>query len=61
MLSEWSVTTRKSRGRESFTRCPVEETSSSPLANRYASDGFRRAPNAPASMDIPVWRCVSPQ
>ena len=34
MLSEWSATTRKSRGRESFTGSPVEEVSSSPFAKR---------------------------
>ena len=31
MLSEWSATTRKSSGRESFTRWPLEAVISSPL------------------------------
>ena len=34
MLSEWSATTRKSSGRDSFTGCPDEAMSSSPLASR---------------------------
>ena len=34
MLSEWSATTRKSSGRESFTGCPLEAVSCSPLAKR---------------------------
>ena len=61
ILSEWSATTRKSSGLDNFTGTPVEAISSSPLANRYASSGSSLAPNAPASMDIPVCRCVSPQ
>ena len=34
MLSEWSATTRKSRGRESFTGWPLEAWISSPRASR---------------------------
>jgi len=34
MLSEWSEMARKSSGRESFTRWPVEEVTSSPRAKR---------------------------
>src|SRR5882757_301483 len=59
--SEWSVTTRKSRGRESLARCPLEAITSSPLAKRYASFGPSRAPNAPASIEKEVWVCVSPK
>ena len=32
--SEWSVTAMKSRGRESFTRWPLEAVTSCPFANR---------------------------
>ena len=34
MPSEWSATTRKSSGRESFTGCPLEAVTSSPRAKR---------------------------
>ena len=34
MLSEWSATTRKSSGRDSFTGCPLEAVISSPWASR---------------------------
>ena len=34
MLSEWSATTRKSRGRDSFTGWPLEAVISSPRARR---------------------------
>ena len=43
MLSEWSATTRKSSGRDSLTRCPLEAVISSPLAKRYASRGLEAA------------------
>ena len=59
--SEWSATTRKSSGRESFTGCPVLEVTSSPRANWNASAGPSRAPNAPASIENAVCRCVSPK
>ena len=59
--SEWSATTRKSSGRESFTGCPVFEVTSSPRANRNASGGPSRAPKAPASIENAVCRCVSPK
>ena len=59
--SEWSATTRKSSGRESFTGCPLFDVTSSPRANRKASAGPRRAPKAPASIEKEVWRCVSPK
>ena len=61
MLSEWSATTMKSSGRESFTRMPFEAVTSSPRAKRYASSRPRRLPKAPASIELPVWRWVSPQ
>ena len=59
--SEWSATTRKSSGRESFTGCPVFEVTCSPRANRKASGGPSRAPKAPASIENAVCRCVSPK
>jgi hypothetical protein len=34
----------KSKGRESFARCPLEAITSSPLAKRYASFGGKRLP-----------------
>ena len=34
---------------------------SCPLAKRYASRGLSRQPNAPASIEKPVCRCVSPK
>jgi hypothetical protein len=34
MLSEWSATTMKSSGRDSFTRWPLDAVTSSPLAKR---------------------------
>jgi hypothetical protein len=61
MLSEWSATTRKSSGRESLTGCLEELMTCSPLAKRYASLGVSRAPNAPASIENAVCRCVSPK
>ena len=61
MLSEWSATTRKSSGRESFTGCFDDAVISCPLAKRYASRGPSRQPNAPASIEKPVCRCVSPK
>ena len=61
MPSEWSATTMKSSGRESFARCPLEAITSSPLAKRYASLGPSRAPNAPASIEYEVCVCVSPK
>ena len=61
MLSEWSATTRKSSGRESFTGWPLEAVTCSPRAKRYASRGFSRAPNAPASIENDVCKCVSPK
>src|SRR5688500_19052349 len=33
----------------------------SPRAKRYASRGFKRVPNAPASIEKLVCRCVSPK
>ena len=60
MLSEWSATTSQSRGRESFTGIPLEAITSSPRANRYASSMSSRFPNAPASIEFAVCRCVSP-
>ncbi len=60
-LSEWSATTRKSSGRDSLTCKPVDEVSSSPRAKRCASSGISLAPNAPASIELPVCKCVSPQ
>ena len=59
--SEWSVTTRKSSGRDSFTFWPVDDTISLPLAKTYASRGESRAPNAPASIEYEVCRWVSPK
>jgi len=58
--SEWSATTNQSSGRESFTGCPLEATTSSPRANRYASGTPSRLPNNPASMDSAVCRWLSP-
>jgi hypothetical protein len=61
MPSEWSATTRKSRGRDSFVGWPLDAVTSSPFANRYASFGPSRAPKAPASIEKEVCRCVSPK
>jgi len=62
MLSEWSAaTTRKSGGRDSLTFKPVDEVSSSPRAKQCASAGLSLAPKVPASNDMPVCTCVSPQ
>jgi hypothetical protein len=61
MLSEWSATTRKSSGRDSLTGCFEDAVISWPLAKRYASRGPSVQPNAPASIEKPVCRCVSPK
>ena len=47
-ISAWSATTRKSSGRDSRARCPLEAMTSSPLPKRSASTGPSRAPAAPA-------------
>ena len=59
ILSEWSATTIKSRGRERRTFCPVFEVTSSPLAKRYPSAGISVAPSIPASNEIAVCNCFS--
>jgi hypothetical protein len=59
-ISEWSETTRKSSGRDSLARWPVDVVTSSPRANRYASSGPSLQPAAPASTEMAVCRWVSP-
>ena len=61
MLSEWSATTRKSSGRA--RRARPDGGGIHFLAAREAVGilGPIRAPKAPASIEKPVCRCVSPQ
>ena len=55
-ISEWSDTTIQSRGRDSLTRRPWVEVTSSPRANRKASSCPSRH-IVPASTEIAVCRC----
>jgi len=58
-ISAWSLTTKKSSGRESFARKPCVVVTSSPRAKRKASSCPSRF-MVPASTETIVWRCVSP-
>ena len=59
--SAWSVTTRKSSGRTSFTRWPLLEVTTSPRANRKLTSGPFLFPIKPLSTDNEVWWWQSPK